>query len=63
MNVGLNRIYLKRAEFDLISGFVHRVVAVVVYLTLKSGKMSCNFKVIPALGVGQGFSGRTLTIE
>jgi hypothetical protein len=28
MNVGLNRIYLKRAGIDLISGFVHRVVVV-----------------------------------
>ena len=29
MNVGLNRIYLKRAGNDLNSGFVHRVVVVV----------------------------------
>jgi len=37
MDVGQNRIYLKRAGIDLNSGIVHRVVVVVAAPDLKIG--------------------------
>lgn len=43
MNVGLNRISLKRVEIDLILGFVHRVVVVVAKPDLKIGQSELRF--------------------